>query len=245
MVSDAAADLIHHIDGIAAVRVDGLIEGDRLHNGAECLIDRPFVQTDILGDLRRGGLPVQLGCQGFPGLHGLVGSVPQGTGDPHRVVIPEIAADLPDNHGDSIGGKTHVKSRVKVVDSFDEPDTAHLEQVIGIFTASGELLHHTQHQPEIPAHQLFPGSRVTLPCQEQEPCFFTFRQGFQPGGIDACDLHFVHLLLPSLLRLVILEVWAEYSCPCSRIPVGKFPGNWAEALYFSHLPDIIGMEQPD
>ena len=106
--------------------------------------------------------PVQLGCQGFPGLHGLVGGVPQGTGDPHRIVIPEVSADLPDNHGDSIGGKAYIKGRVEVVDGFDEPDTAHLEQVVRIFAPAGKPLDHRQDQPQISLDQLLPRRLIAL-----------------------------------------------------------------------------------
>ena len=63
--------------------------------------------------------PVQLGCQGFPGLHGLVGSVPQGAADTDGIVVPEIPADLPKDHGDRVGGETDVLGDVKIVDGLD------------------------------------------------------------------------------------------------------------------------------
>ena len=65
---------------------------------------------------------VQALHQPVAGLQGLVSRVPQGTADAHSVVVPQIAANLANDHGNRIGGKAYVLTHVEVVDGLDEAD---------------------------------------------------------------------------------------------------------------------------
>ena len=48
----------------------------------------------------------------------------------HGVVVAQIAANLPDDHGHGVGRKSHAQSRVEIVDGFHQADAAHLEQIV-------------------------------------------------------------------------------------------------------------------
>ena len=41
-------------------------------------------------------------------------------------------ADLPQDHGDRVGGETDILGDVKIVDGLDESDAAHLKQIVQI-----------------------------------------------------------------------------------------------------------------
>ena len=58
-----------------------------------------------------------------------------------------------------------------MVDGLDEADAPHLKQVVQIFPAVYEPLHHAEHQPQIPVDELLPGFLVPLP------------HPFQKGGL--------------------------------------------------------------
>ena len=73
-------------------------------------------------------------------MNGFIGSIPQGTADTDAVIIPEITADFPHDHWNSISGKFDIQCAVKIVDGLHKANTADLEQVIGIFTAGRETL---------------------------------------------------------------------------------------------------------
>ena len=48
-----------------------------------------------------------------------------------------------------------------MIDGLDQPDAPNLKQVVQIFAALGEPLHHAEHQPQVAFHHLFPGCRIT------------------------------------------------------------------------------------
>ena len=196
----AVADLVHDADGIAAVLVDRVVEAHRLHNGIhgkDHVLPRDIQR---LGDLLHGWFLLCLGHELLPGLHNLVGGVPHAAADPDAAVVPEIAADFTDDHGDAIGGKADRLVQVKAVDGLDQPHTAHLEQVIRIFAAVGELLDHGQHQSEIPIDEPFPGFHIPLLGAPQQGDGLLVAQHFQFGGVYSTDLHLTqHLPISSLL----------------------------------------------
>jgi len=62
---------------------------------------------------------------------------------------PSAAFSPDDNHRDAVGGKTYVLTDVKVVDGLDEPDTAHLEQIIHVLAPAEEFLDHGEGEAQI------------------------------------------------------------------------------------------------
>ena len=76
--------------------------------------------------------PLLLAQAPLTGLQDLIGSVPHTPADPQGAVVPEIAADLPHDHGNAIGGEPHRLTDVKVVDGLDEPDAPNLKQVVHV-----------------------------------------------------------------------------------------------------------------
>ena len=84
--------------------------------------------------------PERVAGQAFSGIDGLVSNIPKGTAHTDAVIIPEITADFPHDHWNSISGKFDIQCAVKIVDGLHKADTADLEQVIGIFTAGRETL---------------------------------------------------------------------------------------------------------
>lgn len=77
------------------------------------------------------------------GMNGFVGGISQGAADTQAVVVSEIASDFPDDHGNGIGGKFYLHSRIEIVDGFDQPDAANLKQIIHIFVGDGKTADHT------------------------------------------------------------------------------------------------------
>ena len=45
---------------------------------------------------------------------------------------------------------------IKIVQSLDQPYTAHLKQIIRILSTSRKFLYHTKNKPEIPADKFIP-----------------------------------------------------------------------------------------
>ena len=96
------ADLVHHQQGVPAVAVDGLIEGDGRGDGVHGLADRREGETQLLCQLLLGGLPAPLRQQLFLALQNPIGRVPHRAADPNRGVVPQIAADLPADHRNEV-----------------------------------------------------------------------------------------------------------------------------------------------
>ena len=158
-VAGGVAHLVHNIDGVAPVGEHRLVQGDRLHNGLQGQHHVLPLHGELLGDLLHGGLPVLLGGQALLALDGLVGRVPQGTADPHGVVVPQKSPHLPDNHGHPVGGELHPLVHVEVVDGLHQPNAPHLEQVVGVFPPVAKPLDDREHQPQVPGNQLLYGKR--------------------------------------------------------------------------------------
>ncbi len=131
-----------------------------------------------------------MGGQALLALDGLVGGVPHGTADTDRVVVPQEPPHFPDDHGDAVGGELHALGHVKIVDSLDEANAPHLEQIVRVLPAAAEPLDHAEHQPQIAGNQLF--SCVLVPgvaFHQQLPHFGAFEH-LQAGGVHAAYFHF-------------------------------------------------------
>ena len=164
------ADLVHHIEGIAAVGDNGLIEAHGVLDGVQGIGDVFFGDADFRCDLLNGGFLEVLSGQVLLGVDGFVGGVFQGAGDTHGTVVPEETADLSDDHGHCIGGKFYLQGSVEIVSGLDEPDAADLEKVIHIFIAGGESFDDAQNQAQVPFN-------VCLPCFAV-PGFYLLEEGF-------------------------------------------------------------------
>ena len=183
--------LVPHADGVPAVGVHRLVEGHRLQDGVQGHHYVLTLDVQDFGNLLNGGLPLVLGHVGLLGLENLVGRVPHGPGNPHGAVVPEVAAYLPHNHGDAVGGKLHVQVGVEVVDGLDQADTPHLKQVVGVLPPVGEPLNHRQHQPQVAGDELLPGGGVPRLGPEKERLGLAAFQHLQLGSVHPAYLYFV------------------------------------------------------
>ena len=89
-----------------------------------------------------------------------------------------------------------------MIDGLDKPDAPHLKQVVQIFAALGEPLHHAEHQPQVAFHHLFPGCRITGVGAGQQFPLFGFGQHRQLCSVHAAQLHFV--VHPNAPRSVLI-----------------------------------------
>ena len=129
------ADLIHDIESISSFGIHRLKKAHRALDRIHGIDDHFLVNADLISDLRDGRLFEMLPHIVFPGVDGFVGNIPQRAADPYAVVIPEISSDLTDDHRNCIGRKLYLKGGIKIIDCFDQADTADLKKVIWIFTA--------------------------------------------------------------------------------------------------------------
>ena len=135
-------DLIHDIESISSFGIHRLKKAHRALDRIHGIDDHFLVNADLISDLRDGRLFEMLPHIVFPGVDGFVGNIPQRAADPYAVVIPEISSDLTDDHRNCIGRKLYLKGGIKIIDCFDQADTADLKEIVGVFTAVGEALDH-------------------------------------------------------------------------------------------------------
>ena len=129
----------------------------------------------------------------------MVGQIPDGTADPHGVVVPQKAPYFPHDHGHAVGGKPHIEGRVKVVDGLDEADAPHLKQIVQIFAPGREFLDSAQHQPQIALDHLLAGLLVPCPRRLEQGRLFLLVQHRKAGGVHPAKLHFSCIHTTSLL----------------------------------------------
>ena len=201
------AHLIDDVHRVAAVGVERLFEAEGLHHRFQRCRHLRAGKARLPGDLVHGWLPAQLLFQRFPRLHGLVGRVPQRAADPQGVVIPQKTPDLADDHRHAVGGEPHVLGGVEVVDGLDEPDAAHLKQVVEVLAPLGEPLHHAEHQPQVALDHLLPRGGVARVGLGQQLPFLRFGQDGKLGRIHPAEFHFVVHPRPSGFVLTLPEVW--------------------------------------
>ena len=85
----------------------------------------------------------KLFLQDLPRLHGLVCHIAQRTAYAQGIVIAQKAFYFTHDHGHTVGGKPHLKIRVEIVDGFDQPNAAHLKQIVHALPPPGKALHNT------------------------------------------------------------------------------------------------------
>ena len=127
----------------------------------------------------------------FLHLHGFVSGVPYRTADADGVVVPQVPADFADDHGDGVCGEADVLTDIEIVDGLNQSNTAHLEQIVQIFSPLGEPLDNTKDQPQVAVHQLFPGLPVSLVHSFEQPHLLTFSENLQIGCVDPAYFHLV------------------------------------------------------
>ena len=97
------AHLIHDIDGVATILIDRFKQGNRVLNGFERQYDVFFAHLHIPCHLRHGGLSSQLIGEPLARLESLVCRISKGARNTDLVVVPQVAANLADNHRYGIG----------------------------------------------------------------------------------------------------------------------------------------------
>ena len=183
--------LIHHINGVSAVGIHRFIEGDRIHDRLQRHHHLLFGEIQLAGDLLHRGIPELFGGEPFLDLHRPIGGIPHRAADSYGVIVPQIAADFPDNHGNGIGGKPDVLADIEVINGLDETDTAHLKEIVQVFPSLGETLDNAEHQPKITVYQLLPGLSVARVHTFEQLHLLIFRQDLQIGCVDPAYFHLV------------------------------------------------------
>ena len=79
-------------------------------------------------------------------LHGAVRRVAHGTADAHGVVVAQKAFHFAGDHRHAVGGEHYLVAWIEIIDGLDEPDAAHLKEVIRVFAAACKALDDTEHQ---------------------------------------------------------------------------------------------------
>ena len=115
--------------------------------------------------------------------------VPLHAGHPDGGVVPQVAADLPDNHGYAVGGEAHVQVGIEVVDGLYKTNAPNLEQVVQILSPVGELLDHRKDQAEVARDELLPGLHVPLLGAAQQLHGLLILEDLQLRCVDTADLY--------------------------------------------------------
>ena len=211
------ADLIHHIKRVPALRVNGLKQAHRALDGVQRGGDILAADADLRRDLVDGGLPQILFRHMFPGINRLVGRVPQRPAHPDGIVVPQIPADLPDDHGHCVCGKLHLQFHVEIVNGFDQTDAADLKQVVHIFITGGKPLDDAKNQPQIPFNEDLPGLFVPADDPLKQGVLLLVGQKRQLCGVHSTDFDFIHshdsILLVCFMMYTrrILTILMEYT----------------------------------
>ena len=109
-------DLVHDIEGVAAVGVDRVIERDRRRNGVHGRVHGLERQLQPSGHLLERRLARLLSLHGLAALQHAVGRVAHRAADANGAVVAQIPPDLTDDHRHAVGGKTNILRSVEVVD---------------------------------------------------------------------------------------------------------------------------------
>ena len=184
--------LIHDIQRVAVIMIDRFKQGNRLLNRLQCQHDVLTVDIHSFRDFLHARFSLQAAGKLFLGLQCFVRQIPHGAGNPNRIVVSEIAANLADDHRYRVSRKLHAMTQIKIVEGLDQSDTANLKQIIRIFSAVGESLDHAEYQSEISLNKLVAClliSRLNFFDHLHHFRFFVERQ-FR--GIHTADFHFVH-----------------------------------------------------
>ena len=140
-------------------------------------------------------------------LHGAVRRVAHGTADAHGIVVAQKAFHFAGDHRHAVGGEHYLVAWVEIIDGLDEPDAAHLKQVVEVLAPLGEPLHHAEHQPQVALDHLLPRGGVAPVGLGQQLPFLRFGQDGKLGRIHPAEFHFVVHPRPSGFVLTLPEVW--------------------------------------
>ena len=137
-----------------------------------------------------------------------VGCVAHGARDADGAVVAQVAPDLADDHGHSVGGKAYIEVAVKIVDGFDKANTADLEQVVHRLAAPMKALDDREHEPEVAADQLF-ACRLVAP-----QCAWRSKPAISSAGMTVRDA----VLTPQISTLLCMTnpsclVFLQEVCP--------------------------------
>ena len=184
-------DLVGHVDGVAAVLVHRVGEGDGVLNRLQREDHVLLRQLHLRGDLRDAGVLVVARGECVAGLERLVGGVAQGARDADGVVVPQVAPDLADDHRHAVGAQAHVHAQIEVVQALHQADAAHLKQVVHVLAPIVKALQHAQHQAKVPLDQLV--TRLHVP---GVGALHQFAHGLvgehrERGRVHAADFHLV------------------------------------------------------
>ena len=195
LVGDALVlQLVDDVDRVVAVAVDRVVKRDGFNDRLHRLRDRCRILPERAGDLFDRGFTPCLPRQLLPGRKGAVGEVAGRAGDPDAVVVAQIPPDLPDDHGDGVGRELHVEVEFEVVDRLDQPDHAHLKQIVGVLVARGKTADHRQHQPEIPEDQPVARRLVARLRQSEQLAFLPVRKSCEARRIESADFDLAAVL---------------------------------------------------
>ena len=96
-------------------------------DGVQGIDDILFFHANLLGNFVDGGLFEIFFDVIFFGIDGFVCSIAKRAAYPDRVVVPQIPADLTDDHGNRVSRKFHVQCCIEIVNCLHQPDAANLE----------------------------------------------------------------------------------------------------------------------
>ena len=128
-----------------------------------------------------------------------------------------------------------------MIDGLDKPDAPHLKQIVQIFAALGEPLHHAEHQPQIALHHPLPRGGIAGAHPGQKLPFFGLGQHRQLGRVHAAQLHFVvHPNAPGLF-LFSPGVWdvQRHRMRGKNCALSRLAGKRGKILFFVRIYDML------
>ena len=117
----------------------------------------------------------------------LIGGIADGTGDPERITVAQVPLDLPEDHGDGIGGKLDVEPQIKVVDRLDESHATCLKDVVRVGIFRPETLYEGEDEPHVPDDEFFPRLTVSRLETAHELVHLLCRELGKPRRVDAAN----------------------------------------------------------
>ena len=108
------------------------------------------------------------------------------------LVVAQIAPYFSDDHRHGIGTELYAQADIKIVDGFDQSDTADLKKIVRVFAAVVKALDNPKHQSEIAADKFLSGRFVALFHSREERFLFLGCKCRKLRGIDSADFNLVH-----------------------------------------------------
>ena len=105
---------------------------------------------------------------------------------------------------------------------------ADLEQIVHIFAAAGEFLHHAQHQAQVALDHFLPGFLIACPGRAQQLRLFFFLQHRKLGGVHPADLHFIIIQNSSHSEPCWAKAKKHFDLPCKTPANSMAPQAWEQ-----------------